>query len=125
MPARTFRRPAGYPTPAERVAGHVARTAAPPCPINVTFESIVPVRNRHALGAYYCGLFSGFPFLGLPLGLIGIVQGIKGLRLNARYPEVKGKTHAWVGIIAGILGILVNVSGSVIITVDALRNMPH
>jgi hypothetical protein len=35
------------------------------------------------------------------MGIIAIVLGVKGLKYAKALPEVKGKTHAWVGIILG------------------------
>lgn len=84
------------------------RPAAPTYSSGITLESIIPVRNGHALTAYYLGLFSLFPFLGLPMGIIAVVQGLKGLALNRQYPEVKGVAHAWIGIVCGALWGLCN-----------------
>lgn len=96
-----------------------ARAAArePPPPPNLTepttvFEdmasSILPSRNGAALWAYYLGLFSLFPGLGTILMVIAIVQGVKALRMVRLYPQVKGRVHAVVGIVAGIIGGLIS-----------------
>jgi thiol:disulfide interchange protein len=64
---------------------------------------MVPYRNKAALAAYYLGLFSIIPCLGPLLSIAAIVFGIMGLRQARLRPEAKGKVHAWVGIIAGLL----------------------
>lgn len=70
-------------------------------------RTIVPVRNKPALVAYYLGVFSLaalIPFLGvvgIGMGIVAVVQGLKGRRLVLDHPEVKGKIHAWVGILFG------------------------
>ena len=64
-------------------------------------SGVVPYRNVPALVAYYLGLFSFIPFLGILLGLSAFVLGIMGLKRVAKQPEAKGKVHAWIGIILG------------------------
>lgn len=64
-------------------------------------ESVVPINNGPALLAYYTGLFSIFPVFGLPLAVVAIVSGRKALRNVKSNPEIKGKTHARVGLICG------------------------
>jgi hypothetical protein len=66
-----------------------------------TLGGLMPYKNVHALAAYYLGVFSIIPFLGIALGIAAFIFGIKGLRNAREHPEVKGKVHAWVGIIAG------------------------
>jgi len=64
-------------------------------------------RNRNALIAYYCGVFSIIPCLGIVLGPVAVVFGILGLKTAAREPFRKGKVHAWVGIVCGgLIGLL-------------------
>lgn len=64
-------------------------------------NAIIPYKNVRALVAYYLGIFSLIPFLGIPLGLSGFVFGILGLRFSRQHPTAGGKVHAWVGIILG------------------------
>lgn len=66
-------------------------------------ETFVPSRNGAALVAYYCGIFSLFPCLGFPLGVVAVYYGFKGLRAERENPAVRGGVHAWVGVICGIL----------------------
>lgn len=63
--------------------------------------SLIPYKNSCALIAYYLGVFSVIPVLGIPVGIGGFILGLLGLRAAAAHPEVKGKVHAWVGIIVG------------------------
>lgn len=66
-----------------------------------TMGGLMPYKNGAGLAAYYLGVFSAIPFLGIALGIAGVILGIMGLRRAKEHPEVKGKAHAWVGIIAG------------------------
>ena len=66
-----------------------------------SLDSIIPVKNPPALIAYYLGLFSLLPLLGLPLGIAAVVLGIIGLRKLRQTPQAKGIVHAWVGIGCG------------------------
>lgn len=62
---------------------------------------IIPYKNPAALFAYYCGVFSLIPFLGLFVGIPGIVLGVVGLRKRRTHPVIKGTVHAWIGIVVG------------------------
>lgn len=62
---------------------------------------LIPYKNPHALAAYYLGLFSLAPCIGLPLGVGGLVLGIIGLKKRRENPVIKGSVHAWIGIIMG------------------------
>ena len=76
---------------------------------------IIPYKNSSALIAYYCGVFSVIPCF--PIGLVGFVLGIKGLRYAKEHPASKGQVHAWIGIVAGgLFGLLwLVVTGMVVI----------
>ena len=66
---------------------------------------IIPYKNKAALIAYYCGVFSVIPCF--PIGLAGLVLGIMGLKHAKEHPASRGKAHAWIGIVAGgLFGIL-------------------
>ena len=60
---------------------------------------VIPYKNMPALIGYYCGVFSIIPCF--PIGLVALVLGIMGLKRAKQHPEVKGKAHAWIGIIVG------------------------
>jgi hypothetical protein len=62
---------------------------------------IIPYRNLRALAAYYLGVFSAIPVLGLPLGLAAFTLGILALRFRRKNPAAGGAIHAWIGILAG------------------------
>ena len=62
---------------------------------------VIPYKNPPALIAYYLGLFSGLPLLGLPLGVAAFVLGVLGLKKRRENPKVKGSAHAWIGIGCG------------------------
>jgi len=84
--------------------GEILHPSAPPVAVaasDATLGGLVPYKNGPALAAYYLGVFSLIPFLGVPLGIAAFILGIRGLRKAKEHPEVKGKAHAWVGIIAG------------------------
>jgi hypothetical protein len=60
---------------------------------------VIPYKNVPALIGYYLGVFSIIPCF--PIGLAAFVLGIMGLKKAKQNPEVKGKVHAWIGILAG------------------------
>jgi len=76
-----------------------------------TVSTIIPYRNPPALIAYYLGLFSLLPMIGLFLAIPAVILGIAGLRYRSRNPHVRGAAHAWIGIIMG--GLLTLVWGGV------------
>ena len=64
-----------------------------------TMGGLIPYKNAYALWAYYLGIFSLIPCLGIPLGIAALVLGIMGLKYADLHPEVRGKGHAWTGVI--------------------------
>ena len=64
---------------------------------------IIPYKNPKALIAYYLGILSGLPIIGLPFGIAAFVLGILGLRDRSRNPVIKGSVHAGIGIGCGCL----------------------
>ncbi len=68
---------------------------------------VIPYKNPAALSAYYLGLFSIFPLIGLLLAVPAFVLGVIGLRARKRNPAVKGSVHAWIGIVLGFIFTLV------------------
>ncbi|MCP3959632.1 MAG: DUF4190 domain-containing protein [bacterium] len=67
---------------------------------------IIPYKNPPALTAYYCGIFSLMPFIGIFLGIPALILGIVGLKKKKANPVISGTVHAWVGIIMGGLTTL-------------------
>ena len=82
-----------------------------PPPADNTLGGLIPTKNGNALTSYYLGVFSIIPCLAIPMGIAAVTLGLRGLKLVKEHPEVKGRTHAWVGIIAGGLFALVNLIG--------------
>jgi len=62
---------------------------------------VIPYKNPKALVAYYLGIVSGLPLIGLPFGIAAFVLGILGLKARKRNPIIKGSAHAWIGIGCG------------------------
>lgn len=101
--------PAGYAS--QQGGGYVPLPGYPPQPAATGLEAMIPTRNPSALTSYYLGIFSIIPCLAIPMGIAAVVLGLRGLKLFGEHPEVRGRTHAWVGIIAGGLFALVNLVG--------------
>ncbi len=70
--------------------------------------TVIPYRNANALIAYYLGLFSCFPVLGFPLAIVALWLGVRGLKAVRIDPSAHGTAHAWVGLICGTIGFLIN-----------------
>ncbi|MBT5598334.1 MAG: DUF4190 domain-containing protein [Planctomycetaceae bacterium] len=80
---------------------------------------IIPYKNKHALIAYYLGIFSFFiPFSGIG----SIILGVKGLQARKQNPVIKGSAHAIVGIVAGICTIICHICFTVGIVGGVLSN---
>jgi hypothetical protein len=69
--------------------------------------TVIPYRNPMALAAYYMGIFSIIPFLGIFLGAAAFVCGILGLRHAARNEGAHGRAHAAIGIGCGGLFFII------------------
>ena len=77
-----------------------------PAPAKVVVQTddlagLIPYKNSPALIAYYLGVFSLIPLIGVLLGIPAFFLGLKGLRVAREHPEARGKAHAWVGILVG------------------------
>ena len=96
--------------PAGQQPGGQAIRAAEPVsePLPAGLEILIPLRNMPALVAYYLGVFSLAPCIGLVLAIPACICGIIGLVKASRHPEVKGKVHAWIGVFAPLyaLGVM-------------------
>jgi hypothetical protein len=77
-------------------------------PADDTISTLIPYKNGRALAAYYFGVFSLIPCLGLLLGPVAFVLGILGLRYVRANPTAKGTGHAIAGIVLGSLTTLGN-----------------
>ncbi len=69
---------------------------------------IIPYKNPPALMAYYAGVFSVIPFFGFFIGIAAFCLGIVGLKRRRQTPIIRGSVHAWIGIIAGGLSVVVH-----------------
>lgn len=85
--------------------------APPPLPQtgDVT-GGVIPYKNPHALAAYYLGVFSVIPALGLICGCVAVPLGISGLRKRRQNPLIRGAVHAWFGIVVGGLSVAVHLA---------------
>lgn len=64
---------------------------------------VIPYKNPKALIAYYLGILSGLPIIGLPLGIAAFILGYLGLKARRENPVIKGSIHAGIGIGCGCL----------------------
>jgi hypothetical protein len=69
-------------------------------------SSLIPYRNGQALAAYYLGVFSLIPCIGLVLALIAIILGVLGINYAKRNPTAKGTGHAIAGLVLGTLSLV-------------------
>ncbi len=81
---------------------------------------LIPYKNPHALIAYYLGLFSLFPCLGLLLAIPAFILGIMGLKRVKKNPAIRGTVHAWIGIVMGGLMTVVWSAGIVLLIVASV-----
>jgi hypothetical protein len=79
-----------------------------PASPNDPIESLIPYRNPLGLTAYYLGVFSFIPCLGLLLGPAALVTGIMGLRYSKQVSQARGGGHAIAGIVCGVITSTVN-----------------
>lgn len=108
---------AGNPYRAPQHAPEPARpTIAPGDGAEEVIQTIIPTRNVAALVGYYLGL-SCLPVLGLPMAIAGVILGWKGLQKVRREPAAHGTIHAWIGLICGFIGLLLNtlIVGSIVL----------
>jgi hypothetical protein len=80
-------------------------------------SGLIPYKNGKALASYYTGVFGLIPCIGGILGPIAIVLGFLGLGHASRYPEAKGKAHAIVGIVLGLIETLLYLVGPIVYAV--------
>jgi hypothetical protein len=82
-----------------------------------TIAKVIPYKNAAALTAYYLGVFSLIPCVGLILGIAALVLGIIGLKFAKRNPQAHGTVHAWVGVVLGTITFIGNVVGIVLMVI--------
>jgi hypothetical protein len=76
---------------------------------------VIPYKNPKALIAYYLGVFSLIPCVGLLLGPAAIVLGILGLLHVKKHPTNGGTAHALVGLIVGSLVTVLHIIAIIVI----------
>jgi hypothetical protein len=95
--------------------------STPPAENGLT--TMIPVTNPAALVAYYLGVFSLIPCLGLLLAIPALILGIIGLRKVRQNPQLKGTAHAWIGIVLGaLMTLLWGGLGIAMVVVPMLHN---
>jgi hypothetical protein len=93
-----------YDAPMAEVVGQ--RPMMPPTNEGDATGGVIPYKNPHALIAYYLGILSLLPIIGVPFGLASVILGFMGLSRRKKNPVIKGSVHAWIGIVFGMLSIL-------------------
>jgi len=73
--------------------------------------SYLPTLNIPARRAYQYAVAGLVPVVGLAAGPIATINGIMGIRLVSRKPEVGGRAHALVGVWLGAAEFLTNAVG--------------
>jgi hypothetical protein len=99
-------------------------TPPPPPPLPMQGDQtggVIPYKNPQALFAYYLGIFSLIPALGLIPAVPAVILGILGLRKRKKNPVIKGAVHAWIGIIIGGLSVTIHVTLVAILFLNARR----
>jgi hypothetical protein len=91
-------------------------------PTEEAVSTIIPYKNGRALAAYYLGVFSLIPCLGLLLGPAAFVLGVLGLRYVSAHPTAKGTGHAIAGIVLGGLTTLGHVGCIIFLIVAAFMH---
>ncbi|MCP4645387.1 MAG: DUF4190 domain-containing protein [bacterium] len=86
---------------------------------------VVPYKNPAALFAYYLGIFSFIPCLGIVLGLAALVLGIMGLVYASRHEHAHGRAHAWIGIVVGGFFFLAWTVAALLIFLPPLMDPSH
>ena len=92
--------PNPYSAPSANSASPLNQSAEPRGEGDAT-GGVIPYKNPSALVAYYLGILSGLPLIGLPIGIAAFVLGIMGLKARKKDPAIKGSVHAAIGIGCG------------------------
>jgi hypothetical protein len=86
-------------------------------------ETLIPYKNPMGLIAYYLGVFSIIPCVGLLLGPAALVLGILGIRYRNKHPTAGGLGHAITGVVLGSLTTLGNWGVAVLAIGLGIANM--
>ena len=101
---------------AEVVGGHPQQTTQ-----GDSTGGVIPYKNPHALIAYYLGIISLLPLIGVPFGLASVILGIMGLSRRKKNPVIKGSVHAWIGIVLGTLSMFCGAGLLVALIISAIE----
>jgi hypothetical protein len=66
---------------------------------------LIPYRNPKALIGYYLGFVGLIPLAGFPFGVAAMVLGLMGILDSGVNPQAKGRNHAIVALILGIISV--------------------
>jgi hypothetical protein len=92
---------------------------APAYQASTGLEALIPARNGMALTSYYLGVFALIPCFGVMLAIPSLILGINGLRRFRQNPAIRGKAHAWTGIILSSVVLLGHAIAAIAIFVSA------
>lgn len=71
---------------------------------------MMPSENPAALWGYYLGICSMLPICGMLIVPFALTYSIRGKKVFEANPSVYGKTHATVGLVTGLIGLVINLS---------------
>ena len=115
--------PPPHPQPQPGAPQYAAPQYAQQSAADSGVSSIIPYKNVPALVGYYMACFGLLamiiPFLGALYGIAVLVLGIFGMKKASANPEAKGKVHAIIAILGGLLETGVGI----IVTIMVLSNM--
>ena len=98
----------------------------PPVQEGDSTGGIIPYKNPNALMAYYFSIFTLLCCITpIPLGLLPVFLGIKGLKDRAKNPIIKGSAHAWIGIVLGgfsVVGSILMIFATIAAVIDVIKN---
>lgn len=87
---------------------HTASTQSTPPPIIAVANGqddvvcrLIPYKNSPALTAYYLGIFGLIPVVGLMMAMPAFILGLLGWKAYRRNPLIRGRVHAWIGLVLG------------------------
>jgi hypothetical protein len=76
---------------------------------------MIPTGNKPSLIGYYAVFAAWIPVVGIAAMIVAIMFGIKGVRLARQFPQVRGRCHAWFGIVGGFFVGLIGLAMTALI----------
>ena len=83
------------------------------------FQSMIPTKNVPSLVSYYLGVFSFIPFFGFLLCIVGLIFGVKALKIVKVNPTPGAKVHAIIGIVLCALFLLIHMGFTLLLISSA------